>query len=74
MWSQKRPNACKSQERRAWAVASACSAGPARHDYIFYFTKKVYTYIQFIFCGLRNDLMLARAKNAVTCFGCSLSP
>jgi hypothetical protein len=42
MWSEKRHNACKSQERRAvWAIASARSAGLARHDYIFiYFTKK----------------------------------
>jgi hypothetical protein len=23
-------------------------------------------------CGLRNDLMLARAKNVVPCWGCSL--
>jgi hypothetical protein len=50
MWSPKRSNAYKSQERRAraWVVASARSAGPARHDYIFYF-KNVYTYIKFIF-------------------------
>jgi hypothetical protein len=34
MWSQKRPNACKSQER-ALAKASARSAGPVRHDYFF---------------------------------------
>jgi hypothetical protein len=34
---------------RAWAVASVRSADPAWHDYIFYFTKLVYTYIQFIF-------------------------
>jgi hypothetical protein len=35
---------------RAWAIASARSAGPARHDYIFYFTKNhIYTYVQFIF-------------------------
>jgi hypothetical protein len=34
---------------RAWAVASARSAGPTRHDYIFLFTKNVYTYVQFIF-------------------------
>ena len=33
----------------AWVVASARSAGPARHDYIFLFYKNVYTYIQFIF-------------------------
>jgi hypothetical protein len=35
--------------RRACAVTSACSVGPARHNYIFYFTKIVYTYVQFIF-------------------------
>jgi hypothetical protein len=34
----------------AWAVASTRNADPVRHGYIFfYFTKLVYTYIQFIF-------------------------
>jgi hypothetical protein len=33
---------------RAWAVASARSAGPAQHNYIFYFTKIIYIYVQFI--------------------------
>ncbi|PWZ30533.1 hypothetical protein Zm00014a_005340, partial [Zea mays] len=27
---------------RAWTVASARIADPARHDYIFYFTKNIY--------------------------------
>jgi hypothetical protein len=39
---------------RAWAVASARSADPARHDYIFYFTELIYTYIQFIF-NIKNN-------------------
>jgi hypothetical protein len=43
MWSQKQPNAYKSQERRAWAVASVRSVGPVRHDYIFYL--KTYIHI-----------------------------
>jgi hypothetical protein len=34
----------------AWAVALTYSAGPARHDYIFFILQKiVYTYVQFIF-------------------------
>jgi hypothetical protein len=34
---------------RAWAVASVRSSSPDRHDYIFYYTKIVYTYVQYIF-------------------------
>jgi hypothetical protein len=33
----------------AWVVASARSAGPARHDYFFILQKIIYTYVQFIF-------------------------
>jgi hypothetical protein len=56
MWSQKRPNACKSQERRGVLGCSlARSAGPARHDYFFILQKNVYTYIQFIF-NIKNIL------------------
>jgi hypothetical protein len=29
----------------AWAVASARSAGPARHDYFFILQKIIYTYV-----------------------------
>jgi hypothetical protein len=39
---------------RAWAVATARSADPAQHDYIFYFIKLVYTNIQFI-CNIKNN-------------------
>jgi hypothetical protein len=37
----------------AWAVASARSAGPARHDYFSILQKIIYTYVQFIF-GIIN--------------------
>jgi hypothetical protein len=33
----------------AWAIASARSAGPARHDYFCILQKNMYTYVQFIF-------------------------
>jgi hypothetical protein len=33
---------------RVWAVASVRSAGPVRHNYIFFILKKSYIYIQFI--------------------------
>jgi hypothetical protein len=33
----------------AWVVDSALSAGPAWHDYFFYFKKIIYTYVQFKF-------------------------
>jgi hypothetical protein len=33
----------------AWAVASGRSAGPTRHNNLFYFTKIIYTYVQFIY-------------------------
>jgi hypothetical protein len=51
MWSQKRSNACKSEERRAMLGLYPRSVVLARPDMIifFYFTKNVYTYIQFIF-------------------------
>jgi hypothetical protein len=50
MWSQKRPNVCKSQERRAstWIVASARSAGLPRHDYFFILQKRIYLYTIYI--------------------------
>jgi hypothetical protein len=53
---------------RAWAVAFARSAGPVRHDYIFYFTKNVYTYIQFIFNikTLKHDVLLIRQRHPVS--------
>jgi hypothetical protein len=41
---------------RAWAVASAHSAGPAQHDYIFYFTK-IHIYICTIY---EHDVLLVR--------------
>jgi hypothetical protein len=49
MWSQKRPNDCKSQERHAVLGLQPWPIVLAQHDYIFYFTKNVYTYIQFTF-------------------------
>jgi hypothetical protein len=53
---------------RGWAVASARSADPARHDYIFYFTKLVYTYIQFIFNNknINHDVLLVRWLHLVS--------
>jgi hypothetical protein len=48
-WASPTPSSC-----RVWAVASTRSADPSRHDYIFYFTKLVYTYVQFIF-NIKNN-------------------
>jgi hypothetical protein len=47
MWSQKRPNACKSQERRVVLGLYPRPVGLVRPDttIFFYFTKNVYTYI-----------------------------
>jgi hypothetical protein len=51
---------------RAWAVASAYSAGPARHDYIFYFTKK-YTYnLYSILKTYEHDVLLVRQLHLVS--------
>jgi hypothetical protein len=43
-WASQTRSSC-----HVWAVAWVRSADPARHDYIFYFTKLVHTYVQFIF-------------------------
>jgi hypothetical protein len=48
---------------RAWVVASGHSAGPARHDYIFYFIKNVYIYIYNLYSILKtseHDVLLVR--------------
>jgi hypothetical protein len=49
---------------RAWAVASAHSASPTRHDYIFLFYKKnVYIYMYNLYSILKTlkyDVLLVR--------------
>jgi hypothetical protein len=49
---------------RAWAVASARSTGPARHDYLFlYFTKKMYIHIYNLYSILKtfdHDVLLVK--------------
>jgi hypothetical protein len=56
MWSQKQSN--------AWAVASARSAGPARHDYIFLFYKKTYIHIYNLYLILKHlSIMFYRLDN-----------
>jgi hypothetical protein len=50
-------------------VASARSAGPTRHDYIFYFTKNVYTYIYnlyFILKTFDDDVLLVKQLHLVS--------
>jgi hypothetical protein len=51
IWSQKRPNACKSQERRVVLGLYPRPVVLDRPDTINFFIlqKNVYTYIQFIF-------------------------
>jgi hypothetical protein len=51
---------------RAWAVASARSAGPAQHDYIFYFKKNVYIYnLYSILKTIEHDVLLVRQLHLV---------
>jgi hypothetical protein len=48
---------------RAWAVASARSAGLARHDYIFLFYKNMYIHIYNLYSILKtceHDVLLVR--------------
>jgi hypothetical protein len=50
-------------ERRAWVVASARSAGPVRHDYIFLFYKKSYIHMYNLYSilkALEHHVLLAR--------------
>jgi hypothetical protein len=66
MWSLKRPNACKSQERRA---GSARSAGSARHDYIFFILQKRYIHIYNLYLILKIsdlDVLLVRPLHLVS--------
>jgi hypothetical protein len=53
---------------RAWVVASVHSAGPARHDYIFYF-KKTYIHIYNLYSILKtfeHDVLLVRQLHPVS--------
>jgi hypothetical protein len=53
---------------RAWSVASGRSADSA-HDYIFYFTKPVYTYIYNLYSILKtinHDILLVRWLHLVS--------
>jgi hypothetical protein len=55
-------------ERRAWPVASAHSAGPARHDYIFLFYK-MYIHIYNVYSILKTfkvDVLLVRWLHSVS--------
>jgi hypothetical protein len=52
---------------RAWDIASTRSAGPARHDYIFYF-KKTYIHIYNLYSILKtfeHDVLLVRQVHPV---------
>jgi hypothetical protein len=53
---------------RAWFVALAYSAVPTQRNYIFYFTKNLYTYIQFIFNikTFEHDVLLVRQLHLVS--------
>jgi hypothetical protein len=54
---------------RAWAVASAHSTGLARHDYIFYFTKKLYIRMYNLYSilkTLKHDVLLVRRLHLVS--------
>jgi hypothetical protein len=46
MWSKKQSN--------VWAVVSAHSAGPARHDYIFFILQKTYIHIYNLYLILKH--------------------
>jgi hypothetical protein len=53
---------------RTWAVASPRSAGPACHDYIFYFTKKTYIHMYNLYSILKtheHDALLIRRVDLV---------
>jgi hypothetical protein len=53
---------------RVWTVASTHSAHPTRHDYIFYFTKLVYTYynLYLILKTIDHEVLLVRRLHLVS--------
>jgi hypothetical protein len=64
IWSLKRPNACKSQERRAVLGLYPRPVVLARHDYIYFlFYKKTYVHIYNLYLILKtseHDVLLVR--------------
>jgi hypothetical protein len=51
------------------AVASACSAGPTRHDYIFFYFTKTYIHIDNLYLILKtfeHDVLLVRQLHLVS--------